>query len=609
MFIFFRYSDIVINITNGGNIVKRMFKLMLALIMSASLVACSTTPETNTVEGFVAGTYEATTQGYSGGDVTVTVTTSDSKIESIEVIADEETPNIGGVAIELLVDKIIAANSTQVDTVVGATLSSKALIDGINNALVSGGMDPTTFLPTVKDEVGDVVKDAEVVVVGAGGAGMTAAITLVQQGVDVVIVEKGSIVGGNTSRATGGMNAAETKYQDEAGIEDSVQLYIDDTMAGGYNINNIDLVTTMAENSNDALIWLESINAYLPEPGRAGGASVNRAHAPVDEEGKKKPVGSYLVQQYSAQLDALGIEVIYDTEVTEILLNEDKSVAGVVGVADNGKVTVNAQAVVVATGGFGADLEYVAELNPALDGFVTTNAATITGDAIEFLGDINANFVDLDQIQIHPTVNQEDGYLISESLRGSGAILINNSGERFTDELLTRDVVSANVLAQDGSFAYLVVDQAMLDKSSTIAGYIQNGYMQEAATVADLATLMNVDVATLETTMQDWNEAVANNEDVAFGREGLDLVDSDLSTAPYYVATIAPGVHHTMGGVEINMNAEVIDVDGNVISGLYAAGEVTGGVHGGNRLGGNAVTDIVVFGLIAGENAAKYVSE
>ncbi len=584
-------------------------KLILALMISASLVACSSEKTPETVEGFVAGTYVATTQGYKGDDVVVTVTTSDTAIETIEVVAEGETPDIGGAAIERLVAEMIASNSTQVDTISNATLSSQALIDGVNNALVSGGMDPTTFTPTVSEETGDVTKDVEVVVVGAGGAGMTAAITLAQQGVDVVIVEKGSIVGGNTSRATGGMNAAETQYQEEAGIEDSVQLYIDDTMAGGYDINNIDLVTTMAENSNEALVWLESIDAYLPEPGRAGGASVNRAHAPVDEEGKKKPVGSYLVQQYSAELDELGIEVIYDTQVTEVLLNEDGSAAGVVGTADHGTVTINADAVVVATGGFGADLEYVAELNPALDGFVTTNASTITGDAIEFLGAINANFVDLEQIQIHPTVNQEDGYLISESLRGSGAILVNNSGVRFTDELLTRDVVSANVLAQDGSFAYLVVDQAMLDKSSTIAGYIQNGYMQEAATIEELATIMNVDAATLETTMSDWSAAVAAQEDTAFGRSGLDLVDSDLTTAPYFVATIAPGVHHTMGGVEINTNAEVIDVDGNVIPGLYAAGEVTGGVHGGNRLGGNAVTDIVVFGLIAGENAATYVAE
>ncbi len=587
---------------------KKLLKIFMIALLSLSLVACSEESNEQTTK-FAEGTYTGTATSFGNGELSATVTLSADKIEDITYVPGNDSEDRYA-ALDKMVENIISAQSTQVDTITDATVSTQGLLDAVNVALEEAGVDVTTLTPVIDDTITeDQTIEADVVVVGAGGAGMTSAITLAQQGLNVVVVEKGSIAGGNTSRATGGMNAAETSYQAEAGIEDSVELYIEDTMAGGYNLNNIDLVTVMAENSNEALEWLESIDTYLPEPGRAGGASVNRAHAPVDEEGKKIPVGSYLVQELSNELDTLGVNVVYDTEVNEVLLNDEGKAVGVVGVNNGAKVTVNAKAVIIATGGFGGDLDYVASINPDLEGFVTTNAPTITGDAIEFLGNINANFVDIDQIQIHPTVNQADGYLISESLRGSGAILLNTDGVRFTDELLTRDVVSANILAQDGQFAYLVVDSTMLEKSSTIAGYIEKGYMQEAADYQELADIMGVEVSVVEESMTKWATAVSTNEDVDFGRTGMDGYDSDLTTAPYYVATIAPGVHHTMGGVEINTNAEVIDVDGNVIEGLYAAGEVTGGVHGGNRLGGNAVTDIIVFGLIAGDSAAAYIQK
>ena len=286
-------------------------------------------------------------------------------------------------------------------------------------------------------------------------------------------------------------------------------------------------------------------------------------------------------------------------------MDGDKAVGLHATGTDGNNITVKANSVVIATGGFGSNPELIVKYRPDLEGYVSTNAPTITGDAIEFLERIGADFVDLDQIQIHPTVVQADGSLVSESLRGDGAILINSEGKRFCNEILTRDVVSAHVIEQPGSYAWLVADDAMAVESTVIEKYVSKGFMIKCDTVADLAKLMEVDEATLQETLDTWKAACDAEKDEEFEREGYDALLTDLSHPPYYAVKIAPGIHHCMGGVKIDTDAEVIDVDGNAIPGLYAAGEVTGGVHGGNRLGGNAVADFVVFGRIAGENASK----
>jgi fumarate reductase flavoprotein subunit len=212
----------------------------------------------------------------------------------------------------------------------------------------------------------------------------------------------------------------------------------------------------------------------------------------------------------------------------------------------------------------------------------------------------------MEQIQLHPTVYQKTAALITEGLRGDGAILVNKEGLRFFDEVSTRDKVSAAEFAQTDGVAYLIVDQAMVDKSAVIAGYINKGMTTTGATYEELATATGItDPAAFAATMAKWNACVEAGKDEEFGRTSF---ANKLDTAPYYAIEVGPGVHHTMGGLEINANAEVISTEGAVIAGLYAAGEITGGIHGGNRLGGNAVADIVVFGRIAGTSAQAYTS-
>jgi fumarate reductase flavoprotein subunit len=292
-----------------------------------------------------------------------------------------------------------------------------------------------------------------------------------------------------------------------------------------------------------------------------------------------------------------------DTKVTEILTGEDGSVSGVKVVNKDGKeYKIFAKSVVLAAGGFGANLDMVTKYNPDLKDFQTTNHPGATGDGIVMAEKLGAQLVDMKEIQIHPTTIPGSGYLISEAIRGDGAILVNHEGNRFINELLTRDVVSKGILALPEKTAFIVFDQKIPDKVKMDAGYVKDGYAVGGDTIEELAAKIKVNPENLKATIEKYNKAVEAKKDEEFGRTNLALT---LDTSKYYAIEITPGIHHTMGGVKINTNTEVIGAGDKTIKNLYAAGEVTGGVHGGNRLGGNAVLDITVFGKIAGENAAK----
>jgi len=446
-------------------------------------------------------------------------------------------------------------------------------------------------------------KVADIVVIGAGGAGMSAAIQAVQNGAtNVVIVEKTSMAGGNTTRATGGLNASETTFQDRDAIEDSNQLFIDDTMKGGKNLNNPELVKFMAENSADALYWVNDMGADLTVVGLFGGASVKRIHRPSDTSA----VGPVLVKTLMSVIEKNNIPVLYNTKAVEIMTDENGVVRAVMTQDADGVYTmIECKSVIIATGGFGANSEMVVKYNPDLAGFGTTNVAAATGDGIVMGTAIGAATVDMEQIQTHPTVHPETQTMYTEAVRGNGAILVNKEGARFTNEMGTRDVVSAAMLEQTDGQAWLIFDQEVRDSLKAIEGYIKAGIVTEAATVEELAAAIGADEETLKTTMADYAQMVTSGSEDAFGRTGMEV---PLTKANYYACLCAPAIHHTMGGLKINTAGEVLNEEGTAIPGLFAAGEVTGGVHGANRLGGNAVTDIVVFGRAAGTSAAEYVA-
>ena len=551
---------------------------------------------------FIPGTYTGTAKGF-GGDVEVEVEVTENNIESLNVTGDHETENIGTFAVSMLPDKILAAQSVNVDAISGATVTSKAILRALQDALKQAGCD-ISKLPEAEAVDANAPKseetvDADICIVGAGGAGMTAAIKATENGKKVVVLEMMPYAGGNTTKATGGMNAAETHYQKEQGIEDSVETFIEDTMEGGHQINNRDLVTIMAEKSAAAIDWLDSIGAPLPKVSFSGGATNQRIHAPEDGSG----VGAFLVTRFLNKMDELGINVMYETRATDLIF-EDGAVVGVKAEGKTANYTINAKAVILATGGFGNNQDMIVKYRSDLKGTVSTSAPGAMGDGIVMAEAVGADLVDIDQIQLHPTVEQGTSMLITESVRGDGAILVNQEGKRFTNELLTRDKVSAAELEQTGGYAYIIFDQRLRDGLKAIEKYVSTGITVQGDTIEDLAGQIDVDPATLAETLDTWNKAVAAKKDAEFERDtGM---DNDLSVAPYYAIKIAPGIHHTMGGVKIDTKAEVIDKSGNAIPGLFAAGEVTGGVHGGNRLGGNAVADIVIFGGIASDSAVEY---
>ena len=550
---------------------------------------------------FIPGTYTETATGF-GGEVSVTATVSENKIEDVQITGDHETENIGTFAVEMLGERILAAQSPNVDALTGATVTSNAILGALKKALTAAGADMSAFAPA--EDKGKVLKkyeelNTDIVIIGAGGAGMTAAINATQAGKDVILLEMMPYAGGNTTKATGGMNAAETHYQKEQGIEDSVEQFVEDTMKGGHDINDRDLVTIMAENSAEGIDWLDSIGAPLPKISFSGGATNQRIHAPEDGSG----VGAYLVTALLKKIDELGIKVMYNTKATD-LLSLEGTVNGVMAESDEAYYTIHSKAVILATGGFGNNQEMIVNYRSDLEGTVTTSAPGIMGDGIVMAETVGAGLVDIDQIQLHPTVEQKTSMLITESVRGDGAILVNQDGKRFTDELLTRDVVSAAELAQPGSYAYIIFDQKLREGLKATEKYISTGITVQGDTIEDLAAAIDVDPATLADTLANWNKYVADKNDPDFGR--TTGMENDLSTPPYYAIKIAPGIHHTMGGVHIDTGAHVIDTNGKVIPGLFAAGEVVGGVHGGNRLGGNAVADIVVFGRIASASAVDW---
>ena len=532
--------------------------LFAAAVGLGILPGCSSTATSDSSGTGVSGTFTGTAVGMGGEDhpVEVTLTLENGVITEVTATGEAETAGIGTKALDALPGEIVAANSLAVDTVSGATITSDAILEAAAEALTQAGLDPNDYMTAVSTDTAaaeDLSKETDIVIVGAGGAGLTAGIEAAQAGADVIIVESQSMAGGNSVRATGGMNAAKTVYQDSneftetdaanvaatiataresyadnadiqaladtveqqladyeaspSGYFDSVELFELDTMIGGKGINDIDLVKTLAENSADAIDWLDNIGATLHNVGQFGGATVKRIHRPVNDEGKTTAVGAYMIPILEQNAEDLGIEILYNTTADTILTDDSGAAVGIEAeTADGGTVTIQAKAVILATGGFGANNEMVvAQNHPELEGYITTNAAGAQGQGIVMATAIGAGTVDMDQIQLHPTVHvDEDGnaHLITEGLRGDGAILVNKEGERFYDEVGTRDAVSNAENEQTDGQAWLIIDQAMADASAVITGYISAGYTVTGETYEELADAMGVPADTFAATME-----------------------------------------------------------------------------------------------------------
>ncbi|HEY4432735.1 MAG TPA: flavocytochrome c [Paenibacillus sp.] len=448
----------------------------------------------------------------------------------------------------------------------------------------------------------DQLKDNyDIVIVGAGGAGMSAALEAKAKGLNPVIFEKMPVAGGNTSKSSSGMNASETKFQKDQGIKDSNDLFYEESLKGGHDTNDKEMLRFFVDNSASAIDWLDSIGIRLNNITITGGMNEKRTHRPEDGSA----VGQYLVKGLVKNVQEKEIPLFVNADVKEIT-EKDGKVNGVKVLFNQAdEKVVTAKAVVVTTGGFGSNMDMITNVRPDLEGYVTTNQIGSTGDGIKMIEALGGTTVDMDQIQVHPTVQQDKSYLIGEAVRGEGSILVNSEGTRFVNELTTRDKVTEAINALPEKAATLVFDSGVKSRVKAIEQYDKMGFVIQADTIEALAKEIGVPADKLKATLDTRNSAVKNKNDAEFGR--TTGMDNDLSTGPYYAIKIAPGIHYTMGGVKINTNTEVLNKDGAAIPGLYAAGEVTGGLHGQNRIGGNSVAEIIIFGRQAGIKSAEFI--
>lgn len=452
------------------------------------------------------------------------------------------------------------------------------------------------------NDISELKDHYDVIIIGSGGAGLTSAIQAYELGLSPVILEKMDKIGGNTTRASSGMNAAETFVQLNHKIVDSFQDFYDETFVGGGKKNNPELLKFFTEHGALAIDWLDQHGIKLDDLTITGGMKTMRTHRPSS----LAPIGGYLVTELLKLVEKNGIPLFDQVKVTDLLTKAGK-ITGVRAETPE-DTTIKAEAVILATGGFGAGKELLAKYRSDLVKLRTTNQPGATGDGLKLAEKVGAKLVDMDQVQVHPTVQQDTphAYLIGEAVRGEGAILVNNAGQRFVNELDTRKNVTAAIDNLGGTGAYLIFDREIRNRVKAIEFYDHVGLVETGQDIAELAQKINVDPANLQATVTAWDSAVSTKNDSEFGRStGM---ERNISDAPFYAIHIAPAVHYTMGGVAINHQTQVLNQSDQVIAGLFAAGEVVGGLHGNNRIGGNSIAETVIFGRQAGQQVFKYLN-
>lgn len=445
----------------------------------------------------------------------------------------------------------------------------------------------------------------DAVIVGSGGTGLAAAIQANELGMKVAVLEKEEQLGGNTNRASSGMNAAETNVQLKHGIIDNINDFYRETYKDGGRLNDKDMLGYFVVHSPLAIDWLADHGIKLEDVTITGGMSKKRTHRPAS----MAPIGGFLVKSLLAVAAKENIPVFNKVKVNKLVKNDQGAVAGVIVDAAGQEKQINAKAVLLATGGFGASKEYIKRYRPDLADYKTTNQPGATGDGLKLAEEMGAELTQMNFVQVHPTVQQDNPhvYLIGEAVRGEGAILVNAQGQRFVNELNTRKIVSETITALPEHSAYLIFDQGVRDHAKAIEFYDKVGLVVHGDTIEDLAKNLKMDPATLQNTVATWNKAVAEGNDAEFGR--TTGMDRDLSKPGFFAIHIAPAIHYTMGGIHINTKTQVLDGNGDVVPGLYAAGEVTGGLHGNNRVGGNSIAETIIFGRQAGQQVTVYARQ
>ena len=586
---------------------RKVGRVLLMLVLVFGLTACASKSA-----GWKAGTYEGEAKG-SNGPIKVAVTIDEAKITNIEVLEHHETDGVSDSVMTKIPAAIVAGQGLDVEVVSGASMTSHGVIEAITDALKKAGVDVDALskikvaLATEKIDK----TDYEVVVIGGGGAGLAAAISAAEHGAkDIVLIEKLPAVGGNTLLSGGEMAAPNNWLQEKEGIKDSVDQFYEDILKGGDNENDPKLVRVLAENALDGAKWLRDDIGVTFEDYMLffGGHSVKRSLVPLNASGAE------LVKKLKAKAEEMGVTILTDTDAKKILSKDGNDHYDQVMALNNGEeVTFNAsKGIVLATGGFGSNLEMRVKYNKDMDDkILSTTSPGSMGDGLNIGEAIGGVLTDMSFIQTYPTCDPETGRLLyvgDVRLEGR-SILVNLEGERFVEELERRDVISKAVTQQSDGHSYMFWDQSAMDASKVNVKHkeeydslIERGLMVKADTIEEAAKHFGINEKNLAATVEKYNGFAKAGKDEDFKKRG-ELVP--FSEGPYYIMKSIPAVHHTMGGLMINTKAQLIDANQKPIDGVYAAGEVVGDIHGTNRLGSDAIADIIVFGRIAGEGAAK----
>ena len=580
-----------------------MIKSAVAMVFAVGFAAASMAAPV-TAEGTGVGKH---------GDITVAVTFDAGKIQDIKIVKNAENPILAKKVFTDLKDQVVALSSTDVDLISGATFSAKGFIDAVNDAAKKAGVTlAKADKKALKKAARELPKTSnyDVVVIGAGGAGFSAAITARNAGANVVLLEKMPAVGGNSLISGAEMNVARNWVQPKLGInDDSPELHAQDTFKGGDGKGDMKVINVMTHEALDAAKWCRDYLGVRFEDDNLfffGGHSRKRALIPVGH------TGTEFIAKFQAKADELGIPVITNMKAEELIKNKDGRVVGVKATMDGSEYTFNAKGgVVLATGGFGANPEMVKKYNPKIDErFKTTDAPGSTGEALYMAERAGAELVNMGYIQTYPICDPLSGAIeLIADARFDGAIMLNQEGKRFVEELQRRDVLSEAILNQTGQYCWVLWNDNIGKISNTVKAhaneyeaFTKQGIMTTCDDLKCIADFTKIPFDQLQKTVKRVSDMAGKGNDKDFNhRAGL----MDMQQGKYYVIKAVPSTHHTMGGVRINEKAEALTAEGKVIPGLWAAGEVTGVTHGTNRLGGNAYTDIIVFGRIAGEAAAK----
>lgn len=538
------------------------------------------------------------------GPMDIEVLSEDQRITAIQVLSHADTPEIADPALADFIAQILENQTLQIDAVNGATQSCEALRKGIERLLKRQGFTEEQLYaarpqtPTVQEEASEIY---DVVVIGGGGAGLAAAVSAARQGASVAVLEKADSLGGNTIRATAMYNCVDDQLQHPLQIMDSEQLFFEETFNGGHQKAKPELVRILTSQADEGLAFLQELGLEIDTViDNCLGGEHARGHY------SKAHNGTDFIQVLSDACVREQVDFYLNTRA-EALIQEGSAVIGVQAVQQRQPIQFQVrQGVILATGGFGYNVEMRMQYDQSLTGdLLCSNTPGTVGDGLVMAQAIGASLIDMEYIELYPMADIYDGGLHNSIPNAiNHGILVNTEGDRFIREDAGRDELAQAIRAQDHGFVYSLADDdfsSLQEDRDFLEGLVLMGQVVKADTLEDLARQLELDFSVLEAAVNDYNRSVEQQYDPRFQRRTL---INKIDHPPFYATAKTVTVHHTLGGVEINENAQVLDQKTQPIPRLYAAGEVTGGIHGANRLGGNSFPDCIVFGRIAGTEAA-----